>query len=106
MYMYMYIYMYKTVFKVGDFFCNTYDFVVSVRSLNKPQGVKTKLDLWSCPWWKVITGICRNLHCKNLALTEPSGDFCPGKATDLHLVSPWYDFIEAAGIKRNYHAGA
>lgn len=75
--------------------------MVSVRLLDKPQGVKAKQGLHRCPWWDVITGICRNLHCKDLALTWPSRDFCPRKTTDWHLVSPWY----VTGIKRNYHAG-
>lgn len=76
------------------------------RWLDKPQRLKAQLSLWSCPWWKVIIGICRNLLYKGLALTRWSGDFSPGKTIDWHLVSPWYDFTQLTGIKRYYHARA
>jgi len=70
------------------------------RWLDKPQRLKAQLSSCSCPWWKAITAICRNLHCKGLAWTRPSGDFSPGKTTDWHLVSPWYDFTQLTGIKK------
>lgn len=100
----IYLFIYLRFFVCLFVFCNNYGFVVSVRSLDKPEGVKAKLGLCSCPWWNVIIGICRNLHWKDLALTGPLGYFCPGKITDWHLVSPWCDFTQLTGIKRN--AGA
>lgn len=80
------------------FSCNKYDVVVFVRSLDKPQRLKVQLGLCTYPRWKVITGICRNLHYKGLALTRPSGDFSQGKTIDWCLVSPWFDFTQSTGI--------
>lgn len=63
-----------------------------------PQRLKVQLGLCTYSRWKVIIGICRNLHYKGLALTRPSGDFSQGKTIDWCLVSPWFDFTQSTGI--------
>lgn len=40
------------------FFFDKYDLVITVRPLDKLQGLKAQLGLCSFPWYKVITGIC------------------------------------------------